>query len=167
MKGVWSETADPDRSRPTTVSVENLLRELDDDRATEGATGADPQGLLEESLESIDVDGEFSFDESIVKHSLDELLLVLVAIHADGTHGKQLMDDLARLFDARLSPGTVYPRLHDLEAEDTVCVHEMVRTKEYTVEDTAGAKSRVRDAMNQHLAVGLFLQHALDDASLF
>ena len=84
------------------------------------------------------------------------------ARHEGGTHGKRLMDNLADLFGARLSPGTVYPRLHEMEAKETVTVHEMVRTKEYTIADEEGARQRVRHAMNQHLAVGLFLQHALD-----
>jgi len=168
MKGIWGETVDPNRGETATITVESLLRELDDDRPKVDATGARPQRLLEEALGSLaSVDESFVFDEGIVKHSLDELLLVLVALHADGTHGKQLMDDLAQLFNARLSPGTVYPRLHDLEEEDTVQVHEMVRTKEYTIEDEVEAEARVRDAMNQHLAVGLFLQCALEDGGLF
>ena len=166
MKGIWGGTVDPDASQPAPVSVENLLRELDGDRAESAQSDARPQNLLADALASLELDEDFAFEESIVKHSLDELLLVLVGLHSDGTHGKQLMDDLSRLFDARLSPGTVYPRLHDLEEDDTVTVHEMVRTKEYTVADAEGAAERVRDAMNQHLAVGLFLQRALEDGAL-
>jgi len=161
MKERWREVSDRDGASPANVSIERLLRELDGD-AAEG--GLDADRLLERALADV-TDSAFAFDEGVVKHSLDELLLVLVALHGDGTHGKQLMDDLERLFDARLSPGTVYPRLHDLEAEGAVDVREMVRTKEYTVDDADAARERVRDAMHQHLAVGRFLQAALDGES--
>ncbi|GGL22774.1 transcriptional regulator [Halarchaeum grantii] len=167
MKEHWGGTVEPSGSAPEEITVESLLRELDADASSDEAT-VRPTELLEDALVSLDADAEgFRFDEDIVKHSLDELLLVLIAARADGTHGKQLMDDLDQRFDARLSPGTVYPRLHDMDAEGTVAVREMVRTKEYTISDDAEAEARVREAMLQHLAIGRFLERALADGDLF
>lgn len=159
MKETWGGTFDSDGTETPRISVERLLNEIG------GEAEGVPERLLEDALASLP-DGECDFEEAIVKHSLDELLLVLIALHDGGTHGKQLMDDLADLFDAQLSPGTVYPRLHEMEAEGTVTVHEMVRTKEYTIADEESARRRVRRGMKQHLAVGLFLQRALNASEL-
>lgn len=168
MKETWGGTLESAGSKPEQITVESLLREIETGSRSGDATDARPVEILDDALRTLDAgDDGFDFDEGVVKHSLDELLLVLIALHADGTHGKQLMDDLARLFDARLSPGTVYPRLHDMEDRGTVSVHEMVRTKEYTIADDGEAEARVREAMNQHLAIGRFLQHALADGDLF
>ncbi|GAD53586.1 gas vesicle protein GvpE [Halarchaeum acidiphilum MH1-52-1] len=167
MKRTRDRYGESSGTESTSASVETLLRELDGGAGSGPSTDVSPARLLD-ALRTVEgVDEGFRFDETIVKHSLDELLLVLVALRADGTHGKQLMDDLAGTFDADLSPGTVYPRLHDLEESGTIDVHEMVRTKEYTVADETDARDRVRDAMRQHLAIGRVLHHALTDDALF
>ncbi|WP_336361428.1 helix-turn-helix transcriptional regulator [Haladaptatus sp. ZSTT2] len=77
------------------------------------------------------------------------------------THGKELLGDLSKLFNAHLSPGTVYPALHELEAENVLEMHKLVRTKEYSTENDGVARERIEDAMRQHLAVGLFLYGSL------
>jgi DNA-binding PadR family transcriptional regulator len=71
------------------------------------------------------------------------------------------MSDLAGLFGADLSPGTVYPALHDLDDDELLRVHEMVRTKEYRIEDAEAAEAMVAEAMYQHLALGLFFYETL------
>jgi DNA-binding PadR family transcriptional regulator len=114
-------------------------------------------------LEELFAGEEFDFDEEMIKGSLDELLLVLVALRDQGTHGKGLMEDLTELFDAPLSPGTVYPRLHGMAEADLLEVHELVRTKEYHLDGAADARERVTSAMRQHLTLGLFLGAALDE----
>ena len=108
------------------------------------------------------VDADVAFDEDLVTCSLDELLLALVALCDDGTHGTGLIDDLGDLFGVEPSPGTVYPRLHDLDAGGTLSRHDLVRTKQYVVDDAAAARERLESAMHQHLAVGLFLAAALE-----
>lgn len=105
---------------------------------------------------------ELSVSRDIVTASLDELLLALVALRENGTHGTGLMDDVRSLFDVDPSPGTVYPRLHDLESEGLLARHDLVKTKQYAVDDEAAA-DRIEEAMYQHLAVGLFLRAALED----
>jgi PadR family transcriptional regulator, activator of gas vesicle formation len=92
----------------------------------------------------------------MVKINLEELLLLLLTLH-DGTHGKELLSDLSRLFETQLSPGTVYPCLHDLEERDILSMHAKVRTKEYSVADTEYVRGAVERTMVQHLAFGLLL----------
>lgn len=101
-------------------------------------------------------------DEQLVIGSLDELLTALVALQTDGTHGTGLIDDVAELFGVEPSPGTVYPRLHDLETDGTLERYDLVQTKQYGIDDADAAASRIEDAMYQHLLLGLFLSVALD-----
>lgn len=119
---------------------------------------------LTDVLSSIDDprDGDVTVDEGHVTESLDEILIAMIASSADETHGTGLMDELDRLFDVQLSPGTVYPRLHELESEDLLEMHELVQTKQYSIDDPSSARDRVERAVQQHLAIGLFLQASLD-----
>lgn len=97
-------------------------------------------------------------DEELVKNNLEELLLVLIGLHG-GTHGKQLMSDISRLTDVQLSPGTLYPVLHDLESRDLLSMHKRVRTKAYTVNDRDGVIGQLERSMIEHLSFGI-LQYA-------
>lgn len=148
------------------TSVEQLYQELTDVGAT-GADGADPGHRSEEVVEAVTEqlfpDRSFQFEEDLVKNSLDELLLVLVSLRDGETHGKGLMEDLSGLFDARLSPGTVYPRLHDLEEDDVLEMHELVRTKEYRIHDHEETRARIETAMTQHLTLGFVFYAALEE----
>ncbi|GGN16920.1 PadR family transcriptional regulator [Halarchaeum nitratireducens] len=166
MKRTTERYGESSATGSASASVETLLRELGDERTPGPSTDVSPARLLDAIRPTEGGGGDFAFDEATIKHSLDELLLALIALRGDGTHGKQLMDDLEGTFDAELSPGTVYPRLHGLEESGAIDVHEMVRTKEYTVADEAAARERVREAMAQHLAIGRVLQHALADGAV-
>lgn len=104
------------------------------------------------ALPTDDVD----FEEDIVKENLDEILLMLISLRGE-THGKELISDLTRLFDAQLSPGTVYPSLHQLEEEDVLKMHKKVRTKEYAIDDEREVRETVERTMVQHLAFGFLL----------
>lgn len=143
------------------VSIDRLQHELE----TADAVPDDQRSaqVLYSVLESLFPGESFQFEEEMVKGSLDELLLLLVGLRDGGTHGKGLMEDLSTLFDAQLSPGTVYPRLHDLEEDELLAMHELVRTKEYRIDDREAAREQIAAAMRQHLALGLFLQTALDE----
>lgn len=100
--------------------------------------------------------GDVQFDEALVKKNLEEILLLLVALH-DGTHGTELLSDLSRIFETQLSPGTVYPCLHDLEERDVLAMHAKVQTKEYSIDDEKYVRTTVERTMVQHLAFGLVL----------
>lgn len=128
-----------------------------DPAAPTASVVADATGQASHDGESVPV------DEELVTESLSELVMVLVALRERETNGKAIMDDLARFFDARLSPGTVYPTLHELADEDLLDKQELVQTKEYRISDESAVKSRIRDQMHQHLALGLVLQRALEE----
>jgi hypothetical protein len=108
-------------------------------------------------------EGGFEFGEAHVKSSMDELLLSIVALRSSDTHGKQLLDDLGQEFDTMLSPGTVYPRLHDLCDEGVLEKQNLVSTKEYTIDDADTAHTQIAEAAHQHLALGMVLRAALED----
>jgi hypothetical protein len=154
--------------RPGGASVEQLYRELTDEEPVErtggsGGSDAGSEAVVDGVTSQLFPEESFQFDEELVKHSLEELLLVLVALRDAETHGKGLMEDLSSLFDARLSPGTVYPRLHDLEEEGALEMHELVRTKEYRIDDADAARADIETAMRQHLALGFVFYSALQD----
>jgi hypothetical protein len=123
------------------------------------------EAVLDDVTSTLFGQSDFQFRESVVKENLDEILLLLVAHRGSETNGKSLMSDLATVFDTRLSPGTLYPQLHDLEDEGLLEVQELVRTKEYRVDDEEALAERVTAAAEQHLALGLFFHAALEDLS--
>lgn len=130
------------------------------------STAADSEvvwdGLLSSVDDAVADGGGVAVDNSLVTESLDEILLAMIASLSNETHGTGLMNELERRFDVQLSPGTVYPRLHDLDEDDTLAVHELVQTKQYSINDRSEAKSRIERAVQQHLAMSMFLQTALD-----
>ncbi len=139
------------------------LETVDDPRANSSTASRDaiPESLLTSVIDDV-ADGDLAVDDGLVTQSLDEILLALIALSDGGTHGTGLMDDLSQLFDAQLSPGTVYPRLHDLEADGTLTMHELVQTKQYLIEDAADAEAQIEQAAYRHLLVGMFLRASLD-----
>ena len=139
-------------------AVSRLHAELDDAGAGSGAVVSE----LTAADRSLFTDG-FAFEEERVKGSLDELLVTLVGSRTSETHGQQLIEDLSEEFDTRLSPGTVYPRLHDLCDEGLLEQRELVRTKEYEISDEETAQKLVSESARQHIALGLAFQAALED----
>jgi len=119
------------------------------------------ESLLDPVIDDV-VDGETAVDDGLVTQSLEEILLATIAVADGGTHGTGLMEELETQFGAELSPGTVYPRLHELEADGTLQMHELVQTKQYGIADDAAARERIATSAYQHLAVGLFLRASLD-----
>lgn len=146
------------------VSVGRLYREIvggvDE---TDGDTVEQRSEAILASVTETLFDDEFAFDEETVKANLDEILLMLVALRENQTHGKGLMEDLEHVFGVELSPGTVYPRLHELEEKGVLQVQELVRTKEYRIDDVEKCRAYVEDSMRQHLALGFFFKVALDE----
>ena len=63
----------------------------------------------------------------------------------------------------RPEPGTVYPVLHELEDEELLSVHELVQTKEYSIDDGEAAHEKLEASMGQHLALGLVFRQALEE----
>ena len=149
------------RNNSTGASVERLYRELDAAETRADDETDLPAKLVGDVADELSEGRRLDFEEALVKESLDEVLLVLVALGEEGTHGKGLMSDLETFFGANLSPGTVYPRLHELEEEGLLEVHELVRTKEYRIADEERVQERIAGAMQQHLALAAVFRNGL------
>ena len=151
-----------ERSGP---SVETLVGKLqadgtadaEDDPAAETAT------LVAETASELYDEDALDTDDGLVKGSLSELVVLLVGLRESGAHGKGIMEDVNRFFGTRLSPGTVYPTLHDLDEEGVLEMRELVQTKEYSVGDETAARERLKTAMRQHLALGVVFERALEE----
>jgi hypothetical protein len=99
-----------------------------------------------------------SLDEDLLKASLDDLLLGLIAIR-DGACGKELRSDLFSIgYD--VSPGTLYPHLHDLESDGVLTMQEGVKTNEFRLADS----NVVRDHLQSHVRDLVGLAIALEIA---
>ena len=149
------------------ISAEQLRKELGavetpaDEAASADADSSEE--IVADVREQLSGEQTFRFDEDLIKESLDDLLLVLIALKDGGAHGKGLMGDLANHFDAHLSPGTIYPRLHDLKQEGLLEVHELVKTKRYSIADTERARRRIEQTLQHHIAIGSVFQASLDE----
>ena len=145
----------------TGASVERLYRELEDEE-TRTDDGAELSAeLVGEVSNGLSGSRTFDIESALVTESLDEVLLVLVGLGEEGTHGKGLMSDLETVFGTDLSPGVVYPRLHELEEEGLLEVQELVRTKEYRIADGERVRERIEGAMRQHLALAAVFRNGL------
>ncbi|OVE85012.1 PadR family transcriptional regulator [Natronolimnobius baerhuensis] len=136
-------------------SYESALGSLEGQTNTTETVEQELEGLMEQVNGTLSTE-DVQFDEAMVKENLDEILLLLIAFRGEA-HGKELLSDLSQLFDATLSPGTVYPALHALNEDDVLALHTKVRTKEYSINDGAHVRNTVEQTMVQHLAFGLLL----------
>jgi DNA-binding PadR family transcriptional regulator len=157
----------PPVEETTDESAATVLQKLQSKGARDGETHEDPAAetaeILTETARAIDGSDRLRIDDGLVKQSLDELLVMLVSLRTNDAHGKGIMGDINRFFDTQLSPGTVYPTLHDLEDRGLLEVHELVQTKEYFIGDEAETRAAVRDAMQQHLAMGFLFRRMLEE----
>ena len=153
MKQMKSPTEVGTETDSESISVETLREELQgiEDPKDSGTAVAETVSDVEASLFGSE---QFTYDE---------LLISLVALRDADTHGKQLLDDLGEQFDTMLSPGTVYPRLHELCEEGLLDQRELVKTKEYVLDDPEDARSKVAAAARQHLALGMMFRAALEE----
>jgi hypothetical protein len=168
LSGVETDTSLGSDDGVTLGQLYNELRSGDVASETDGVRLVPEQhseAVLEDVTSTLFGQSGFQFRESVVKENLDEILLLLVAHRSSETNGKSLMSDLAAVFDTRLSPGTLYPQLHELEDEGLLQAQELVRTKEYRIDDEDALAERVTAAAEQHLTLGLFFHAALEELS--
>ena len=145
----------------TGASVERLYRELEDEETRTDDEAELSAELVGEVSNGLPGSRTFDIESALVTESLDEVLLVLVGLGEEGTHGKGLMSDLETVFGADLSPGVVYPRLHELEEEGLLEVQELIRTKEYRIADEERVRERIEGTMRQHLALAAVFRNGL------
>jgi hypothetical protein len=151
-------TPQTDPPRDSAPAVTTALSERGD-RA--GADTAPAEVLSAVADEVRGGDGR-SLPSGLVTQHLDEILVALIALRTEETHGTGLMEELAACFDVQPSPGTVYPRLHDLDADGTLSRHDLVQTKQYSIANHERAETLLDRAMQQHFTLGLFLRAARD-----
>lgn len=146
-----------DKSERYTLSTESAEKERDTENGESDTYTIEDEleKLMEQVTSDLPID-EIQFNETLLKENLEDVLLMLIALHGE-THGKELLSDLTQFFDVQLSPGTMYPCLHELEEEELLSMHSMVRTKEYSIEDEDAARATIEHTMVQHLAFGLLL----------
>lgn len=148
----------------TDERLTRLFEELHIAPAEADDTASDQAEELLDAIEAtVAPDADLHFDQGVVKQSLDEMLVVLIALRSREAHGKALMEDLSRLFDSDLSPGSVYPRLHEMDDDGILEMFELVQSKEYRIDDREQAVAMATAAARQHLAVGAFLHAAASD----
>lgn len=156
-------------SRSDGVTVGELYDELqvNGSESTEQGVRLRPEQhsevLLDRVLTSLSYEPEFGFQESVVKDNLEDVLLLLVSLRSANTNGKSLMGDLTAIFDTHMSPGTIYPQLHDLEEQGLLRSQELVRSKEYLVDDDEQVIERLSASMEQHMVLSMLYKAALEE----
>lgn len=113
----------------------------------------------------LDNDHLHTISDDIVAEHVDEILLLLVSIRGRAC-GKELLQDIRRLFGSDLSPGTVYPHLKTLADEGVLEVSELTKRKVYRLSDTETAISRVETVVDQLLTLSLVLKAAMADCKV-
>ncbi|MFT4921080.1 MAG: DNA-binding transcriptional ArsR family regulator [Haloarculaceae archaeon] len=93
---------------------------------------------------------------------LDEILLLLIMLR-EGACGKELTQDLRRLFGADLSPGTVYPHLNDLADDGILDMIELKKRKIYTTSDVRDTLDMIEPTVNRQVIFSLVLKALLID----
>lgn len=123
--------------------------------------------LTDDTVETLDgwLDDEFlqSCDRETITTYLDTVLLLLVLVRGRAS-GKELRQDLRRVFGADLSSGTVYPHLTELEDDGKLASHQLKRQKVYTVADDQTVFEHVNRRVNQVATLSLVLKGLLVDS---
>lgn len=101
-----------------------------------------------------------SISDDHVLAELDEILLLLTAVRGEAI-GKELSDDLNRLFGTTFSPGTVYPRLSELADEGVLEVSNLPKRKVYSISDEEAMCDELRLKIDRLLVFSATLRSLL------
>jgi DNA-binding transcriptional ArsR family regulator len=110
----------------------------------------------------LDNDQLHTISDEIVTEHIDAILLLLIAVR-DGACGKELLQDIRRLFGTDLSPGTVYPHLSELADDGILEMQKLSKRKKYLLSNPDKALHRVEHAADQLLVFSLVLKAAVAD----
>ncbi|MFB6283139.1 MAG: hypothetical protein ABEK59_04295 [Halobacteria archaeon] len=131
------------------------LKDTSSTRAVIDAEG--PNDKLElDTGENVLKSSRSNLGERVLKNYLDEILIILIA-SSDGITGKEIMTEAIKIFDTSLSPGTVYPHLHQLQEDGILEIRERVKSKEYTVADREKARQSVAELAREIEAMKLLV----------
>ena len=112
----------------------------------------------------LDNDQLHTISDEIITEHIDAILLLLIAVR-DGACGKDLLQDIRRLFGTDLSPGTVYPHLSSLADDGILEMQKLSKRKVYRLSDPDAALTRVDHAADQLLLFSVVLKRVLTDCS--
>ncbi|MFB6119382.1 PadR family transcriptional regulator [Halosegnis sp.] len=112
----------------------------------------------------LDNDRLHTISDKIVTEHVDTILLLLIAVR-DGACGKELLQDIRRLFGTDLSPGTVYPHLNDLADNGLLEMQKLSKRKIYSLSDPDAALARIDHAADQLLLFAFVLKSGLTDCN--
>lgn len=155
LESMWERILEESEGYTLSIETQEKNQGFETDQDNMPSIEDEFDTLMQQVSSALPAD-DIRFNEAIIKENLEEVLLLLIALHGE-THGKELLSNLAHFFDTQLSPGNMYPCLHKLEAEEVLAMHSMVRTKKYSIEDEDAARATIEHTMVQHLAFGLLL----------
>ncbi|QDX39528.1 PadR family transcriptional regulator [Salarchaeum sp. JOR-1] len=170
-------TADIDADTALSLTVSDLESMIDSDGTSAHEDQPHDEGaaqrytdtpLTDDAVAPIDgwVDNDqlHTISDEIVTEHIDAILLLLIAVR-DGACGKDLLQDIRRLFGTDLSPGTVYPHLSDLADDGILEMQKLSKRKVYRLSDPDVALTRVDHAAEQLLLFSVVLKEVLTDCN--
>lgn len=111
--------------------------------------------LSSESLKDLEVSD--AFIERFVKEYLDMIALALIA--SKPMCGIEIIDVVHKNFNVLLSPGTIYPVLHELEERGLLEYEHKIKKKVYM--PAKGSEAEIHSILNEHLQANEFLNRFL------
>ena len=118
-------------------------------------TTSDATILAAESLDRVGLPAESV--QRFVKDELESIVLALVL--REPMCGTDIIKTIHNKFGVLLSPGTIYPLLHDLEKEGLLKCEYGVKTKTY--KPMEGAEEKIRAMLEEHVKASRFLSRFL------
>lgn len=98
--------------------------------------------------------------ESLQRFVKDELeTIVLALVLREPMCGADIIKEIHIKFDVLLSPGTIYPLLHDLKMKGLLECEYGVKTKNY--KPSEGAQEKIRKMSEEHIKASRFLSQFL------
>jgi predicted transcriptional regulator len=98
--------------------------------------------------------------ESVQQFVKDELeTIVLALLVREPMCGTDIIKTIHTKFGVLLSPGTIYPLLHDLEKKKLLTCEYGVKTKTYR--PVKGAEGKIRGLLEEHVKASMFLSRFL------
>ncbi len=122
-------------------------------------TRSDATIVAAESLDQAGISAE-----SVQRFVKDELeTIVLAFLVREPMCGTDIIKTIHTKFGVLLSPGTIYPLLHDLEKKKLLKCKYGVKTKTYR--PVEGAEERIKELLEEHVKASRFLSRFLRTAS--
>jgi len=118
-------------------------------------TTSDATILAAESLDQAGLAAESV--QRFVKDELETIVLALVL--REPMCGTDIIKTIHSKFNVLLSPGTIYPLLHDLEKKGLLKCEYGVKTKTY--KPIEGAEEKIRKMLEEHVKASRFLSKFL------